>query len=214
VNLRLRLAALALLALAPAGCVTFEQAPVASLGCDPDLIGRWQPDGEPGQPAPGTATISATADGGCRLDAVARDGSLETRMFRTFVLDDARYAAAQAGDALEVTDADGRVRDTWPASRVVLHRYRLDGDRLLLWRTDVDAAAKTTAPGVIVRTNASRTAPGKDGSVVERPATDLYITGDRDALAALLRRQGDRLYAGLAIQAAGTMHRRHDGAAP
>ncbi|MFZ5637696.1 MAG: hypothetical protein ACOY82_14040 [Pseudomonadota bacterium] len=193
-----------------AGCVTFEHAPSATLGCDPALIGPWLPEEtENGAPQP-PGTVAATESGECRLSAPERDGTIGTQLFRTFDLDGARYLVVEEEAPLSIVDGDGRVVDTWPKSRVALYRYRIEGDRVFVWTTDFDTALGIHADGVVVRTNATRTMPGRERT----PPTAAMLSGSRDALAAMLREQGDGLYSGLAPAKATSLRRVDTGVSP
>jgi len=189
-----------------AGCVTFESAPTDALGCDPALIGRWLPEGDDDTP-PQPGTVAATADNTCQLTAPERDGTLSTQTFQTFALDDQRYIVVASESPQQVFGADGGVLEEWPASRVALYRYRIDGQRVSVWLADFDTALGLEAPGVVVRSNAPKNKPDAKSAAPEVPATDVYVTGPRDALAGLLRTHGDRLYSGLAPDEATTFLR-------
>ena len=190
IALPVRIAILTLASAATAGCVTFEQLPVARTGCDPALIGRWLPAEGPGETPPVPAVVTATEDGACLATA-----SESTQKFRTFALDGAHYIVIEEDEALVIADGDGRVVNTWPKTRVQVHRYRLEGDRLTVSIVGMDAAVALDAPGVAVRTNATTTLPDRDGISERAMATRVYLAGSRDALATMLRTHGDRLYA-------------------
>jgi hypothetical protein len=195
IALPVRIAILTFASALSAGCVSFEQLPVARTGCDPALIGRWLPAEGTGETPPVPGTVTAIEDGVCQLTAQDRDGTPTTQTFRTFALDGEHYIVTEEDEALVIADGDGRVVDTWPKTRVQVHRYRLEGDRLTVSIAGMDAAMALDAPDVAVRTNATTTRPDRDGISEQTMATQVYLAGSRDALATMLRTHGDRLYA-------------------
>lgn len=189
-SLRLRLAALALLALPLAGCVSFEVAPVATMGCDAALAGAWLP--ESGDIGPGDKPLVASAE--CVLSAPNGAGGPDTQHFSTFDFDGDHYIAVSADDAKAVTDTAGHVVETWPKTRVELYRYRLDGDRLQLWSANVEVAQTVGGDGITVHTDAPIDPATKQAAPSMFDHRSVYLAGERDAIAALLRRKGDALY--------------------
>jgi hypothetical protein len=202
-SLRLRLAALALLALPLAGCVSFEVAPVATMGCDAALAGAWLP--ESGDVGPGDRPLVATDQ--CVLSGQNGPGGPETQHFSTFAFEGADYVAVEADDVLNVTDAQGKVVETWPQTRVELYRYRLEGDRLWLWTVDADVAQAVGGDGITVHTDAPVDPATKQPAPSMLDRRSVYLAGNREAIAGLLHRRGDALYAGLKPERATVLHR-------
>ncbi len=203
-----RLALVVLLALSASACVSFEVAPVETQGCDAALAGAWLPEdaGPDDAPAVVTADCGVTGLRGAKPD--------ERQRFGTFEFDGHRYIAVQADDTETVADSAGKTIETWPATRVELYRYRLDGDRLLLWAADPGTARTLGSDGVTVHTDDTRDAA--TGKPVPRSiGGDVYLSGRREAIADALRRHGDALYRGMRPEYATTLHRTAPGdAAP
>jgi len=202
--MRVRLALAALLALGASACVSFEVAPVEPLGCDAALAGAWLPAdaGPDDAPAVVTADCGVTGLRGAKPD--------ERQAFGTFEFDGHRYIAVAADDAERVVDGAGRLVETWPANRVELYRYRLDGDRLLLWAADPGTARTLGGDGLTVHADDRRDPAG--GKPVPRAiAGDVYLSGSREAIAEALRRHGDALYRGMRPELATTLHRAPPG---
>lgn len=195
-----RLALVVLLALGASACVSFEVAPVETQGCDAALAGAWLPE----DAGPDDAPALVTAD--CSVTGLRGANPDERQRFGTFEFDGHRYIAMQADEAKTISDHAGHVVDTWPAGRVELYRYRLDGDRLLLWQPDPDAALTLGGNGVTVHTNAARdAATGKP--TLRMMQGDVYLSGSREAIADALRRHGNALYRGMRLEHATTLHR-------
>lgn len=202
--MRVRLALAALLALGTSACVSFEVAPVETLGCDATLAGAWLPAdaGPDDTPAMVTADCGVTGLRGAKPD--------ERQSFGTFEFEGQRYIAVQADDAERVLDGAGKVVETWPANRVELYRYRLDGDRLLLWAADPGTARTLGGAGLTVHTDDTRDAA--TGKPLPRAiAGDVYLGGSREAIAEALRRHGDALYRDMRPELATTLHRAATG---
>lgn len=202
-----RLTALVLLALPLAGCVSFEVAPVDAMGCDAALAGAWLP--ESGDLGPADKPLVASAD--CVLSAQngagGPTGGPDDQHFSTFDFDGHHYIALSADDAKAVTDTAGHVVETWPKTRVELYRYRLDGDRLQLWSANVDVARSVGGDGITVHTDAPINAATKQAAPSMFDHRSVYLTGERDAIAALLRRKGDALYREPPPERAMVLHR-------
>jgi hypothetical protein len=199
---------LVLLALALlGGCVSFEHAPTDTLGCDPALVGTWQGTSKDGE------TQSMRLDDQCTVTGTDQNGQTETHAIRTTRLDDQHYIVMAADRPSQVMDSEGKVVDTWPETRVDLFRYRLDGDRLLIWMADPEVARRIASPGVSMHSDAMIDA--KTGKPVESLLpSSLLLRGKREALAALLRTHGDALFSGLSPDKAVTLDRVPDAPTP
>ena len=190
------------------GCVTFEFAPTETLGCDPALAGTWHSDKDEGA-RKGAAIFGRD----CTLTGTNDDGSTETYRLRTTEYDGHRYLVMQEDAAATVSDSDGKPIETWPATRVNLLRYRLDGDRLEVWAADPRVAATLEVRGVQTHSDAMR--DPKTGKPIESMVpSNIYLSGKRKRLAALLRERGDALYSGMATDKALVLHRAPEGASP
>ena len=187
------------------GCVSFEVAPVAETGCDAGLIGTWQARNENGE------TKVLRLDAACRLRGL-KDGNADESTnneivdIRTFDLDGQHYIVAAEGTPNEVRDSDGKLVETWPATRVDLFRYRRDGDSLNVWTADPAVAATLVSPGIAVRSDAIiDTKTGKPMAGMLRD--NILLRGKREDLAALLRTRGDALYLDMRPDKALTLQR-------
>lgn len=169
-----KLAAIALIAGALDGCVTFEHAPVSRLRCDSALAGEWQTVKTERLPRP----VKVSPD--CELHWPEDDGDTYVTTLRGFVLDDDRYLVFSPAEADRLMDMDGDLVERAPAGSVLLVRYRIDGDEVKLWLPSPDEAMK----------------PDATGKVAARQVDDKFahIEGDRRAVAALLRARGDTLF--------------------
>lgn len=191
-----------------AGCVTFEFAPTETLGCDPALAGAWRGDSEAGE-----RKTTARFDDQCTLTGTDENGSTETYRLRTTEYDGHRYLVMQEDASATVSDRDGKLIETWPATRVNLLRYRLDGDRLEVWAADPRVAATVEVRGVQAHSDAMR--DPKTGKPMDSMVpSNIYLSGKRKRLAALLREHGDTLYADMAPDKALVLQRVAKGASP
>lgn len=186
-----------------AGCVSLEVAPVTTMGCDTALAGAWLPDSE--DIGPGDRPLVATAQ--CVLSGQNGPGGPETQHFSTFDFEGRHYVAVEADDPLAVKDTAGQVVETWPKDRVELYRYKLDGDRLLLWSVDADVAQTVGGDGITVHTDAAVDPATKRPAPAALDRRSVYLAGSREAIAGLLHRRGDALYAGMAPGRATSLHR-------
>ena len=193
------------------GCVSFEVAPVAETGCDATLAGRWEqvlsPDGDADRK---DRSISVNAD--CALEERAEDGSVALHPFRTFEFEGHQYIAMPASsdddEIKTVVDSNGRVIETWPRDRVELYRYRHDGDRILIWAMQTEVAIAVRSDGAVAHSDA--TIDAETGKPIPGIFPDnVYLSGSRDALAALLRTQGDALYGNMQDKGARAFARIH-----
>lgn len=202
-----RLALVVLLALGASACVSFEVAPVETTGCDAALAGAWLP----ADAGPGDAPAVVTAD--CTVAGLRETKPDERQRFATFEFEGHRYLSVQADEEKTVSDSAGKAIETWPATRVELYRYRLDGDRLLLWSADAGVARTLDGDGVAVHTDDTRDAA--TGKPLPRTlGADVYLSGSREAIADALRRHGDALYADMRPERATALHRVAPGDAP
>jgi hypothetical protein len=174
-----------------AGCVSFEHAPVSALGCDAALAGQWLPS----DTAPTEERIDVSEQ--CVMSMHARDGRVDARDFKTFEFGNDRYISTEAEDTMVIRDKHGAVREEWPKTRMHLARYRLDGDRLLVWYPKPNEALKAGGDDVTVHTNAYEDVPETDRQR-KIETTDVYLAGSREALAAMLRDNGDPLFGDMA----------------
>ena len=187
------------------GCVWFEVAPVEQMGCDTRLAGRWQRVAKSGS-AP---VISVNTD--CEAISRHADGTEEKERFHTFEFEGHAYMAIEAGETKDVRDEEDRVLQTWPANRIILHRYRLRGDRLYVWVPDPEAARALGEPEDAAPPSAQ--ADAKAGKPLhEMIENQSYFRGDHARIARLLREHGDALY-GSMDNANAIEHRRPAGQA-
>lgn len=190
------------------GCVTFEFAPTETLGCDPALVGKWHSDQDPS-----ARKGAATFDDQCVLTGTNDDGTTETYRLRTTEYDGVRYLVMREDAPATVSDLDGKTIETWPDTRVHLLRYRLEGDRLEMWTADARVAESLDVRGV--RAHSDRMRDPKTGKPIESVVPgNIYLSGKRKRLAALLRERGDELYSGMAADKALVLHRAPEGASP
>lgn len=114
------------------GCVAFEAIPVAALGCDPALAGRWMPNGLP-------AGDAILIDDQCRaLIPAAGRADTDTEpvrlQLRSFEQDAQRYLVFDKADLQRVAGlgADALAGSDLQSldDQKFLLRYRIDGDNL------------------------------------------------------------------------------------
>ena len=129
------LSALPCLLLAACQVTTFAQAPIAAeSGCDPGLVGDW---GDHDPAAPDTPPeVVLRIDPACRLGveehkhgAVKRGEATRLHLGRH---GDHRYAWVDANWLMARFDEEHR----FPDGDVVLMRFAVDGDGLVVWNTD------------------------------------------------------------------------------
>ena len=191
----LRAKVVLLVSLMTSGCVWFQTIPAESVGCDPDLVGLWE-----------TTEDNERERIDIPSDCVIRDpkdpDSSETLKFRTFELDGVRYAAIEAGGPRKPGMQNRDSVGDWPQDRVMLFRYRIDGTRLSYWSADINAALKIDRDDIVVHT----TVEDLDGNPVSADVVrkleppyvdDVYLTGSRQALAAVLREHSNALFSEL-----------------
>ncbi len=191
-----------------AGCVTFEFAPTETLGCDPALAGAWR-----GESVAGERKTTAMLDDQCLLTGTDENGATETYRLRTTEYDGARYVVVEEREPATISDRDGNTVETWPATRVQLLRYRLDGDRLQLWAADARVAEALDVRGVGVHSDAMRD-PKTGKPIASMVPSSIYLSGKRKRLATLLREHGDALYMDMAPDKALVLLRVAEGASP
>lgn len=210
---RPRLGALLLAMLTLAGCVSFEFAPVATLDCDRSLAGAWQPSLPMDEAAPKDEDRHVTVSATCEISGRRGDGELETHRFGTFDFEGHHYIAVNAEEPVRVTDANDKLIETWPESRVELFRYRVDGDRMLLWSANPAAAESFGGEGVTVHSDATID-PETGKPMPQLVRGNVYLSGSREALAALLRTRGDALYVDMRPDKAMVFTRTPEATAP
>lgn len=144
-----RAAAAASLGCALCGCVAFDHAPVAKLGCDPALVGRWAPAGA------GIADAIAIDDQ-CRALIPGPKQSSSDRspigvQLRGFEQGSQRYLVFDKRDIEKMMGlGPGALADSDLQSldkQVFLMRYRIDGDTLQAGMTDQEYAADLIETG-------------------------------------------------------------------
>jgi len=131
------------------GCVAFESVPVAELGCDPALAGRWAPAGS-------DAADAIAIDNRCEavVPGPKRSGAGAPQIrvqLRGFELDSQRYLVFDKRDiehlmglgAEALVDSDLQALD----KQVFLMRYRIEGDTLQAAMTDQAYAADLVDEG-------------------------------------------------------------------
>lgn len=142
-------ACLSLVGLALAGCVGFEQAPVDTLSCDPDLPGLWnlKADGMPAKTIRIDAQCHTDDWPGLREQPVALD-------LTGFVLGRNRYIVIAPADAERAIGADRgigakprSISELMPKDGVFLVLYRIDGDQANVWLASPDMALSAIAQG-------------------------------------------------------------------
>ena len=129
------LSALPCLLLAACQVTTFAQAPIAAGPCDPALVGDWA-DHDPDASAAAPAEVVLRIDAGCRVEVeehkhggVTRGDAVQLHLGRH---GSHRYAWVDANWLMARFDEEHR----FPAGDVVLMRFALDGDGLVVWNTD------------------------------------------------------------------------------
>lgn len=175
--MNLRMPLLLLAVLLSAGCVTFEQAPVATLRCDPALTGEWLP-------AKGdSVTRPARVAPDCALQWPEENGGTYTTTLRGFELGGSRYLVFSPVEADRLINMGGDLVKQAPKDSVLLARYRIEGDTMQVWLADANEALH------IGKDN-------KDGKVSVRQIDDKFahVEGGRKDIAALLRQRGDTLF--------------------
>ena len=130
-------------ALLLAGCqvTTFEIAPsAAEPGCDPALVGTWR-DHDPETPGETTPEVILHIDAGCRVDVeehkegtVSRGEPVQLHLGRHGAH---RYAWVDANWMMSRFDEEHR----FPDGDVVLMRFAIGPDGLVVWNTDDKAIA-------------------------------------------------------------------------
>ncbi len=174
---------LALLAL-PA-CVTFERAPVTKLSCDPSLAGLWRSVKD------GSSDLTIVVSNDCILRWPEDGGGTYTTTLEGFTLGGSRYLVFTPAVADRLMSADGDMLRKAPKDSVFLVRYRVDGDRTLVWLADPDEAMRPVAKG--------------QAAGVRLDDSNVHIAGRRSATAKLLRARGEAIFAGKQ-DGTGTMH--------
>jgi hypothetical protein len=180
----LRNAALALVTLALSACVTFERAPVSTLGCDPALAGQWRPVNG----GPQGRNIVVSAD--CTVQWPEENGGTYTTTLAGFALGASRYLVFTPTVADRLMGADGDMLHKAPKDSVFLVRYRIDGDSATVWLADEDEAMRTPVKGT------AADQAGEQASARRLDASNVHVEGSREAIAALLRTRGETLFAG------------------
>jgi hypothetical protein len=208
IGLRPRLAWLLPALLALGGCVSFEFPPTTSpLGCDPALVGTW------GSIVPGVATKAAddtTADGlpsewrvleDCRVDlSKVREydpgAGFDLSSFKTFELDGYRYMTFEARRHMRNFDENYGFIEEWPKHRVLLLRYEIEGETLVLWLADFDAAAAVHSRGVRRHERGLfyRTGEEEDNEFSAGSYSERYFSGNPGDLENFLHTHGDRIF--------------------
>jgi hypothetical protein len=138
------LCALPCLLLAACQVTTFEKAPIAaSPGCDPALAGRWIAADEGGE-------VELVVGPDCTLSVAERENDgwkVPPKPPTTLHVGrhgDRNYGWVDATWGLMVADEADRVL---PEGDVVVLRYRIEGDRLLVWGADDKAIAHRIVDG-------------------------------------------------------------------
>ena len=157
-------------------CVTFERAPVAKLFCDPALAGQWRTL----KNGPSDRIIVVSVD--CTMHWPEEGGGTYTTKLEGFALDESRYLVFTPTVADRLMSAEGDILRNAPKDSVFLARYRVDGDRTLVWLADPDEAMRPPAKG--------------QATGARRGDTDVHVKGSRTAIATLLRAHGDTMFAG------------------
>lgn len=137
------LAAAALL-LGACQMTTFDAAPIAAAGCDPELAGRWlSMDEDPAK----NGEVVLVVDAACQLvmESVQKDGVRRSEPTALHLGQHGlyRYGWVDARWALLQFDEEHVV----PETDVYLLRLARDGDRLTLWTTDDKAIAHAIIDG-------------------------------------------------------------------
>ncbi len=171
----MRWAGAAVLTSALCGCVAFEAIPVAELGCDPALAGRWVPHGMP-------AGDAILIDEQCRalIPAAGRsaaDAEPVRLQLRSFEQDAQRYLVFDKADLERVAGLGanalaGSDLQSLDDEKFLL-RYRIDGDNLQAAMNDQTYARDAIDGGSL---------PGK-----ALAASLSLIQADAAAMPALLR---------------------------
>ncbi len=199
-NLATRAATLLLAATWLSGCVSFEVAPVVAMECDRSLAGRWLfPENE--NETPGHVRPEAAVAEDCTFVSTSRDGTSRKGVFKTFEFEGHRYLSVDVGKTETITDTEDTLVETWPATRVMLARYRRESDTLWVWVPDPSTLTLLKSSRVTVHSDATIDAKTRQ----PEPAgfsTDFYISGKREDIARFLADNGDVLYSGMSTDRA------------
>lgn len=170
-NPRPALAAAFLLALSASGCVAFEHAPVTTLACDPDLVGRWHADRD--GPGPGREIV---VDAKCQAQWPVHERAVEVSL-RGYTQGATRYVVLSPEHAQRMlgSESEIKLKDSVPRHAVFMVAYRIDGDRLQAWLPDPDRV------NAAIRDGKARGRPLQNGD-----ASSVLVQGKARSIAQLL----------------------------
>jgi hypothetical protein len=169
-----RVALLASLLLLLTACVAFEHAPVEALQCDPALAGRWE--STRGEPHKHDIVVTAA----CDMQWPENDGAVYSTTLRGFELEGAHYLVFTPEAVSRLMSMDDALIRQAPEGSVLLARYRVDSNEVVLWIAD----AEMMLQGIAAKKLAGR----KIGDKVA------YLEGSHDEVATLLRNSGDTIF--------------------